>query len=74
MIPEGVDDNSEVNVGMAVVTSGIEGSPYPPDIGVGVVSALNIDSAELNQEVSITPLADLDGLAFITVILWTLDN
>lgn len=74
VIPEGVDDNSEVTVGMAVVTSGIEGSPYPPDIGVGVVSALNIDSAELNQEVSITPLADLDGLAFITVILWTLDN
>lgn len=74
LIEDGVDDNSQVTAGMAVVTSGIEGSPYPPDIGLGVVSGVSIDSAELRQEVTITPLADLDRLSFITVILWTLES
>lgn len=74
LIEEGVDDNSEVSEGMAVVTSGIEGSPYPPDIGLGTVSAVSIDSAELRQQVSIKPLADLDRLSFITIILWTLES
>lgn len=74
LIEEGVDDNSEVMAGMAVVTSGIEGSPYPPDIGLGVVAEVSVDVAELRQEVTITPLADLDRLSFITVILWTLEG
>lgn len=74
LINEGVDDNSDIVDGMAVVTSGIEGSPYPPDIAVGVVSGVSIDAAELRQEVTVRPLADLDELSFITIILWKLER
>lgn len=74
LISEGVDDNSDIVDGMAVVTSGIEGSPYPPDIAIGVVSGVSIDAAELRQEVTVRPLADLDELSFITIILWKLER
>lgn len=74
LIDEGVDDNSDIVEGMAVVTSGIEGSPYPPDLAVGVVSGVSIDAAELRQEVEVRPLADLDELSFITIILWNLER
>jgi len=59
---------------MLVVTSGIEGSPYPPDLPVGVVVNVEVDQAELQQRVSIRPSSDLDRLSFITIILWNVED
>lgn len=72
-VDQGVDEGSEIEAGMLVVTSGIEGSPFPADIPVGVVSEVVIDEAELRQELRIRPVADLDSLTFVTVILWSVD-
>jgi len=70
---EGVDESSRILEGMSVVTSGIEGSPFPPDIPVGVVSGVEVDGAELQQKVLIRPVADLERLTFVTIILWSHD-
>ena len=74
IVEQGIDDNSQIDIGMAVVTSGIEGSPFPPDIGLGTVSSVSVGAADLRQQLTITPLADLDRLAFITIILWNLES
>lgn len=74
LIEDGIDDTSVVEPGMLVVTSGIEGSPYPPDLPVGVVVNVEVDQAELQQRVSIRPASDLDRLSFITVILWNVED
>jgi len=73
-VPQGVDEGSEIETGMLVVTSGIEGSPFPADIPVGVVSEVSVDEAELRQELRIRPVADIDSLTFVTVILWSVDG
>jgi len=70
---EGVADGSRILQGMSVVTSGIEGSPFPPDIPVGVVAGVEVDGAELQQKVLIRPVADLERLTFVTIILWSHD-
>lgn len=73
-VNEGVDESSVISEGMLVVTSGIEGSPFPADIPVGVVTSVDIDEAELQQQLHIRPVADLDRLSFVTVILWTVNG
>ena len=56
------------------MTSGIQGSSYPPDLPVGVISDVSFDSASLELKVRIRPVADLQNLRFLTVILWTVDG
>lgn len=73
-VNEGVDESSVIAEGMLVVTSGIEGSPFPADIPVGVVTSVEIDEAELQQQLHIRPVAELDRLSFVTVILWTVNG
>lgn len=73
-VRQGIADETVVEAGMVVVTSGIEGSPFPPDILVGVISSVEIDPTELTQTLEIVPLADLDSLSFVTVVLWSVDS
>lgn len=73
-VNEGVDEGSVISEGMLVVTSGIEGSPFPADVPVGVVTSVEIDEAELQQQLHIRPVANLEQLSFVTVILWTVDG
>ena len=74
-VTEGItEDTDAIDVGDPVVTSGIEGSSYPPDLVVGVISAVEFDSRLLKQEISVRPVSDLDDLRFVTVILWTVDG
>lgn len=73
-VTEGLTDQTEIQVGQQVVTSGIQGSSYPPDIVVGVVSEVVFDSATLELDVRIRPVADLESLRYVTVILWTVDG
>ena len=57
-----------------MVTSGIDGSSFPPDIPVGVVEDVVFDTSSLEVRIDITPVADLEDLRFATVVLWTVDG
>lgn len=73
-VKEGLTEETEITVGDPVVTSGIEGSSYPPDLVVGVISAVEFDSRLLEQSVRVRPVSNLQDLRFVTVILWTVDG
>lgn len=73
-LAEGASENTDIEVGAPVVTSGIQGSSYPPDLVVGVISEIEFDSASLELKASISPIAELESLRFVTVILWTVDG
>jgi len=73
-ITEGITEETAIEVGDPVVTSGIEGSNFPPDLVVGVIGAVEFDSRLLKQEILVQPIADLQDLRFVTVILWTVDG
>lgn len=73
-VAQGASENTDIEVGDPVVTSGIQGSSYPPDLPVGVISDVSFDSASLELKVRIRPVADLQNLRFVTVILWTVDG
>jgi len=74
LITEGIVEETEIEVGDAVVTSGIEGSSYPPDIPVGTISAVEFDERLLKLEIDVRLVAELEDLRFVTVILWTVDG
>lgn len=73
-VAEGASEDTDISVGDPVVTSGIQGSSYPPDLVVGVISEVDFDSASLELKVRIRPVAELDNLRFVTVLLWTVDG
>lgn len=73
-VREGITEETAISVGDPVVTSGIDGSSYPPDLPIGVISAVEFDSRLLEQSVRVRPVARLDDLRFVTVILWTVDG
>ncbi len=74
-VKEGITgEDSGIKVGDPVVTSGIEGSSYPPDLVVGSISSVEFDTRLLEQEISVELVADLEDLRFVTVILWTVDG
>lgn len=74
IVKEGITEETAIRVGDPVVTSGIDGSSYPPDLVVGLISSVEFDSRLLEQEISVRPVADLQNLRFVTVILWTVDG
>jgi rod shape-determining protein MreC len=67
----GLNEDSRIEVGDPVVTSGIDGSSYPPDLAVGTISSVEFDSRLLQQTVKVRPVTDLEDLRYVTVILWT---
>lgn len=73
-VEEGLQDETNIALGDPVVTSGIDGSSYPPDLAVGVISEVNFDATTLERDVLIRPVANLGNLRFVTVILWTVDG
>jgi rod shape-determining protein MreC len=56
--------------GQIVVTSGLQGSPYPPGIPIGTITAVNADDAAREKNLDITMLADLYDLSFASVVLY----
>lgn len=73
-VEEGLRDETNIAIGDPVVTSGIDGSSYPPDLAVGVISEVNFDETTLERAVLIRPVAELGNLRFVTIILWTVDD
>lgn len=65
-----VDPKVEVKAREIVVTSGLQGSVFPPGIPVGRVRSAKAPPGELQQEVTIRPIADLRRLTFVQVLQW----
>jgi rod shape-determining protein MreC len=65
-----VDDDAPIKVNDVVVTSGVRESLFPPDIPVGRVSAVTRSAGSLQLGVDVTPVADLDHLNYVAVLLW----
>ncbi len=68
-IASGIDDGTPVARGDGVVTSGLDGSAYPPLIPVGTVESRRLSEDRTEQIVTVEPSADLDGLSFVVILL-----
>lgn len=69
-VREGIDRRTRVQVGDAVITSGVERSPFPPDVPVGRVKAVGTTEDGSEQTLEIEPAADIDDLTFVKVLAW----
>jgi rod shape-determining protein MreC len=57
--------------GEAVVTSGLPGSAFPPEIPVGRVKEFHTPPGAVQQEITVDPSVDLQRLEYVKVLLWT---
>ena len=73
-IDAGISDSTTVELGEIVVTSGLVGGRYPADLPVGRVSSVREGDGSLTRELRVEPLAELDRLRFVEVVLWVADN
>lgn len=65
-----VPPNAPVRDGETFYTSGLRGGLYPAGIPVGTVTGSVARRGETQLEVTLAPLADLDGLSYVDVVLW----
>jgi rod shape-determining protein MreC len=70
LVFEGIDVALEVPEGTLVTTSGLAGTLFPPSVPIGTVRASVTSAGELDQDLFVEPLADLDKLSFVNVMLW----
>jgi rod shape-determining protein MreC len=66
-----VEPTTELRVGDAVVTSGLQQSEFPPNLPVGKVRSFQRIDAGLNQAVKVKPLVYLRRLSFVRVLQWS---
>jgi rod shape-determining protein MreC len=71
LIESGFGASTRVAEGDPFVTAGRNGSHFPPDLAVG--TAVRVDGGDnpLEQRVFLKPIADLDGLSQVFVLLYT---
>lgn len=65
-----VSFEGQVDEGEAVTTSGLQGSVFPPDIPVGTVTEIERAADQLSLVLTVDPLADLDSMSHVRVLLW----
>jgi rod shape-determining protein MreC len=72
LIDAGIPVNVETAIGRRelVVTSGVQGSLFPPDIPVGRVTEVEAASDQLSLELTVDTAADLDNLGYVRVLVW----
>ena len=66
-----VSTNTAVAQGEVLVTDGLAGSQFPPGLPVATVSTVHTVSGAADKEVTAEPLADVGGLAYVTVLQWS---
>lgn len=59
-----------VKVGELMTTSSLQGAELPPGIPVARVSSVRVVQGAVDKQVSATPLADLEHLAYVAVVQW----
>lgn len=65
-----IPPNAAVHQGDVVVTSGLQGSIYPPGIPVGKVTKAVTPPDSLQIDVDVKPVADLAGMQFVDILRW----
>ena len=65
-----VKPDIEVAEDEVVVTSGLQGSKYPPGIPVGTVSRAEAQAGVAYQDVDVRPSVDFSRLEFVQVLQW----
>lgn len=69
-VDSGIAPKIDVPVGEIVTTSGLQRSIYPRGIPVGTVSKADLSPDQLSTILTVEPLADLEHLNFVRVLLW----
>jgi len=69
VIDGGISVSVAVKRGDAIVTSGEQGSPFPPDVNVGRVTSISKTADRTERVLTVQPLANLRGLTYVTVLL-----
>lgn len=70
IIDSGIESDVDIPEQELVVTSGLERSLFPANVPVGEVTSTQENSGELEQDVFVRPLAPLESLEFVNVLLW----
>jgi rod shape-determining protein MreC len=65
-----IDSRQAVTVGAITATSGLAGSPFPPNLPIGTVTAVRTNEAALESTVDISMFANLNNLIYADVVLW----
>jgi rod shape-determining protein MreC len=65
-----VPPNTPVANGDVFTTSGLQGALFPPGIPVARVTATKTGITSSEESVNLVPLADLDHLRYVSVVLW----
>ena len=65
-----VDSRQSVSVGAITATSGLAGSPFPPNLPIGTITAVRTNEAALESTVDIKMFANLNDLVYADVVLW----
>jgi len=65
----GISTTSGARRGDAVVTSGEQGSPFPPGVNVGIVKSTAQTADRTELILTVTPVANLRALTYVSVLL-----
>jgi len=65
-----VDVGTKVTGHELVVTSGLQGSLFPPGVPVGTVRSATVRPGSLQHTISIDPVVDLSRIDYVKVLLW----
>lgn len=66
-----VPATTPVTKGELLVTSGLQGAVYPPGIPVATVTSVHSVVGAADKQVTARPLADLAGLTYVEVVVWS---
>jgi len=65
-----IDSRQAVSVGSIAATSGLAGSPFPPNLPIGTITAVRTNDPALESTVDIKMFANLNDLVYADVVLW----
>lgn len=68
---EFLDPETRVRRGELVVTSGLQGSAYPPGIPVARISSVSGSARALEKRILLRPLVDFPSTSLVKVLEWT---
>ena len=66
-----VAPHSMIPKGTIVYTNGLQGAQYPQGLPIGKVLSATTPTNAVQMSISLSPLANLDQLGFVDVLLWT---
>lgn len=63
-----VDPDADIKKGDTVVTSGLQGGKFPPNIPVGIVKSVKKNPSGLTKDVVLKPIINLDAVSIVSVL------